>query len=409
MAQVLSERIVKALPAPTAGNRIFYDMDVRGFGVRVTYAGARSYILNFRARGRERRITIGSHPDWSVQAARDEAKRLKRAVDVGDDPMEVRHAERAAATVAEVAERYLQEHVSTLRPKTRSEYESMLRRYVLPELGTLRLTALTPDDVKRLHDRVKARYPYRANRLVTLVASMTAWSGVRTDNPARGVNLCPEEERERFLSQPEIDRVCDALDLLPNQVSADALRLMLLSGARKMAACKARWREFALDDGIWTIPAANMKSGRKLVAPLADVAIALLTSLRDVAAREGRGVDPSDFVFPGKGRGGHLGDVKRAWQRVTETAGIGSYEERADARGRVRRRWTTDVRPHDLRHTFASLAGAGSPLAGRRRPPSRPSPDCQHHAVHALRGRDVARCGQSRGRCGASEAWPRPR
>lgn len=368
MAQVLSEKTVKALPAPATGNRIHYDADVRGFGVRVTYAGAKSYVLNFRARGRERRLTIGSHPDWSVQAAREEAKRLKRAVDVGEDPMEVRHAERAAPTVAEVAGRYLREHVSTLRQKTRSEYESMLNGYILPELGTLRLAALTTDDVKKLHDRVKARYPYRANRLVTLVASMTAWSGERADNPARGVKLYQEEGRERFLSQPEIERVCDALDLLPNQVSADALRLMLLTGARKMEACKARWGEFALDAGMWTKPAANMKGKERHRIPLSDAAIALLSSLRDCAVREGRDVAADGFVFPGDGATGHLGDVKRAWRRVTEKAGIGRYEEHAASGGRVRRRWTTDVRPHDLRHTFASLAAANShslPVVGR--------------------------------------------
>ncbi len=87
-------------------------------------------MLNFWTRGHKRRITIGSHPDWCVQAARETAKRLKRAVDVGEDRMEVQHAERAAATVAEVAERYLEEHVSTPRQKTRSVYESMLRCYV---------------------------------------------------------------------------------------------------------------------------------------------------------------------------------------------------------------------------------------------------------------------------------------
>ncbi len=129
IAQVLSRKVVKALPPPAAGSRVHHDAEVKGSGARVAHA----------ARGRERRIATGSHPDWPVQAARGEAKRLKRA----------------APTVAEVAQRCLQEHVIALRPKTRSEYESMLLGYVLPELGKSRLAALTTDDVKRLHDRVK--------------------------------------------------------------------------------------------------------------------------------------------------------------------------------------------------------------------------------------------------------------
>lgn len=207
---------MKTLSPPVTGNRLYYDAEVRGFGVRVTYGGARSFVVDYRARGHERRITIGPHPDWSVQAAREEAKKLKRAVAVGEDPVELRHSERGAPTVAEVARGYLQEHATALRPRTRSEYESMLRGYILPELGALRLAALTTDDVRRLHDGVKSRHPYLANRLVTLVASITAWSGERSDNPACGVTPCQEEGRERFLSQPEIKRVCDALDRLPN-------------------------------------------------------------------------------------------------------------------------------------------------------------------------------------------------
>ena len=99
------------------------------------------------------------------------------------------------------------------------------------------------------------------------------------------MKLCQEKGRERFLSQPDIDRVCDALDRLPGQVGAGALRLMLLSGAWKMEACKARWREFALDAGMWTKPSANMKGEERSPIPLSDAAIALLSSLRDGAVQ----------------------------------------------------------------------------------------------------------------------------
>jgi hypothetical protein len=72
---------------------------VKGFGVRVTKAGAKAFILNYRASGQEHRITIGSLPDWLVKQARDEATRMKRLIDIGADPMTDRHADRAAPTV----------------------------------------------------------------------------------------------------------------------------------------------------------------------------------------------------------------------------------------------------------------------------------------------------------------------
>ena len=89
MTEKLTDRTVRTLTPPAIGNRIHYDTEVAGFGIRITAAGAKSFVLNYRAGGRERRITIGSFPDWTVQAAREEAKALKRRVDIGEDPMEI--------------------------------------------------------------------------------------------------------------------------------------------------------------------------------------------------------------------------------------------------------------------------------------------------------------------------------
>lgn len=368
MAQKLSEHVVRELQPPADGNKIYYDLEVRGFGCRVTCKGAKSYVLNFRAGGRERRLTIGSHPDWSLQAARDEARRLKRQVDIGEDPMEARHAERGAATMADAADRFMSEHASRLRPKTRAEYASMMRLYVVPELGRIKVASLRQADIQRLHDRVAQKFPYRANRLVSLLAKLIGWSGERSDNPARDVRLAPEEERERPLSSAEVDRLCDALERLPKQKSADAIRLLLLTGCRKMEACGARWLEFDLAAGTWTKPGGRTKGKKRFSVPISDAAVLLLSNLREEALQEGSGAGPQDFVFAGSGSAGHLADVKSAWRRVTREAGIGRFETRADARGRTKEVWKSDARPHDLRHTFASMAASRShslPVVGR--------------------------------------------
>lgn len=98
----LTERGARDADAPTTGQRIFWDADLKGFGLRVTHGGARAFILDYRANGRQRRLTIGSFPDWSVAAARERAKELRRAVDLGEDPMADRHARREASTMAEL-------------------------------------------------------------------------------------------------------------------------------------------------------------------------------------------------------------------------------------------------------------------------------------------------------------------
>ena len=102
----LSEKLLRDTDPPAKGSRILYDDEIRGFGLRVTSTGSKSFVLNYRMNARERRFTIGAHPDWSVAAAREEVKRLKREIYLGFDPLERREDARRAPTVADMAERY---------------------------------------------------------------------------------------------------------------------------------------------------------------------------------------------------------------------------------------------------------------------------------------------------------------
>ena len=112
MAEKLTDKVVKALPTPAKGNRITYDADVKGFGVRVTAAGGRAFVLNYRRKGDglERRWTIGGFPDWTTGAARDEAKRLKRVIDAGGDPVGENRDVRGAPTVNDLCQRFADEY-----------------------------------------------------------------------------------------------------------------------------------------------------------------------------------------------------------------------------------------------------------------------------------------------------------
>src|SRR4051812_6993843 len=107
MSEKLTDAVVRALPVPAAGAKITYDADVKGFGVRITAAGSRAFVLNYRTRaGRERRYTIGAWPDWKAPAARAEAAELKKVIDRGGDPVgEIRTA-REAPTVADLCDRF---------------------------------------------------------------------------------------------------------------------------------------------------------------------------------------------------------------------------------------------------------------------------------------------------------------
>ena len=129
MTVKLSDKMVKVLAAPAKGNRVYYDAEVRGFGCRVTAAGTRAFILNYRRRSDrlERRWTIGAFPSWTTGAARDEAKRLKRLIDGGADPVGEHKHGRDAPTVSDLCDRFIEEYLPSLRASTAGDYETAIR------------------------------------------------------------------------------------------------------------------------------------------------------------------------------------------------------------------------------------------------------------------------------------------
>jgi integrase len=345
---------VRELPAPATGNRITYDDEVKGFGARVTAAGAKSFVLNYRAHGRERRITIGSFPDWTVKQAREQAKSLKRRIDMGGDPMGEREAERAAATVNELADRFEAEHLPKLRPATEREYRSLISTFIRPQLGKMKAEALRYTDIEALHRKIVQTAPYRANRMVAVLSKMLALSikwGFRSDNPCRGIEKAPEQKRDRFLTPAEITRLSEVLATHPERHSVNAVRLLLLTGARRGEVLAARWDQFDLARGVWIKPAATTKQKKDHRLPLSAPGLAVLSEMKTEAdvenARRIRdGFEPFPWLFPAQqGADGHQTELKHFWAAVGAKAGI------------------KGVRIHDLRHTYASvLASSGLSL-----------------------------------------------
>ena len=106
MGQRLTESLIRRLEPPARGNRITYDDGVAGLGLRITAAGAKAFVLTYRINGRQRRLTVGSWPDWTATAAREKAKELKRQIDNGDDPLAEREQARRDPTFGDLWELY---------------------------------------------------------------------------------------------------------------------------------------------------------------------------------------------------------------------------------------------------------------------------------------------------------------
>jgi integrase len=351
MPQRLSDKIIAKLPAPKKGNKIYYDAPAHtgngwtaGFGVRITAAGARSYILNYRTKGgRQRRYTIGSPPDWTLAAARDEAAALKRKIDQGEDPLGTIRAGREAPTVADLCDRFTEEFLHKKRPATQRGYKRMIAAEIIPAIGSIKVAAVDFSDVDKLHRKVGRRAPYTANRCVALLSKMFSlaikWKyRAAGDNPAKGIERNPEEKRERFLDTAELARLGEALAGHGDKAAADILRLLTLTGARRNEVQAMRWADLDLEKGTWTKPASTTKQAKLHRVPLSGPARLLLAKLAKAAE------DGAEFVFPGR-LAGHRVELKADWAEVCKKARI------------------KDARIHDLRHSYASvLAGAGHSL-----------------------------------------------
>jgi integrase len=341
-ATKLTDAIIKQLPTPAAGKKITYDSTVAGFGCCVYASGARTFIVNYRTRSRrERRITIGSFPDWNTAAARGEAAELKKVVDRGGDPLGDIKAARAAPTVADLCDRFLAEYLPRKRPSTQRTYRLQIENEIRPALGRLKVAEAAFGDIDGLHRRINARgTPYRANRVIALVSRMftlaVRWQW-RADNPCRGVERNVEHKRRRYLSADELARLTAALVQYSDQQSANIIRLLLLTGARRGEVLAARWADFDSGFATWVKPGATTKQKTEHRVPLSAPARQLLTKIRRQVPV---GVE---WLFPANGS--HRRDVKDAWAIICHTAKI------------------DDVRVHDLRHTFASvLVSAGHSL-----------------------------------------------
>jgi integrase len=348
----LSDALVRSLAAPEKGHKKTYDAGpdrIRGFGVRVTASGARSFILNYTVAGVERTMTIGAYPAWKVATARREAERLRQEIDRGNDPLGERQAEREAPTMNDLCDRYLAEHA--VKKRTDKGDRAMIPLYVRPELGKRKVASITFADVDRLHRRVSKDAPYQANRLLALLSKMFSLSirwEMRTDNPAKGVERNQEEKRYRYLSGEELRRLTEALTSHSSQGAANAVRLLLLTGARRGEVLGATWDQFDLETGIWIKPSSHTKQKKEHRVPLSAPARQLLAEMRAEAERhaEEKKREPSPYVFPARAPGdGPMTEIKKSWAALCRAA---------DLRG---------VRIHDLRHTYASvLASAGLSL-----------------------------------------------
>lgn len=364
----------KTVDALTANGRdiVYWDDEVKRFGLRVRSSGAKSFIIQYRnAQGRSRKYTVGQYSGkegtWTPDLAREEAKRLLRLADQGNDPAEAAQSERTAITVSELCDKYMEAaRKGTVAPKGKPKKastlyvdESRISAHIKPLLGKKLVKDLTQADVRRFYEDVvgkkhanplvKASAKKRgksivkgggtaAKRCVGLLGGMLGYAvlkGYRSEgfNPAHKIGMADDRRRQFRLEIEGWRTYSEAIEAgRQNGEAWQAIgiaQLLALTGCRHDEIASLQWAEVDFQSRCFRFKAARIKGGQ--LRPIGQAALDLLKNLKPSAA-EGKA---SAYVFPatrGKEDKPYAG-FKKVWKR-----------------------FGLDFTPHCLRHAFASAA-----------------------------------------------------
>jgi len=368
----------RALDAISPVNRptIIYDTELNGFGVRVMPSGSKAWIVEFRPNGGGRkvatkRITLGRTTTLNADEARKAARDILAAVRLGQDPARERTLNRRTPIVREFVERYLTEEAELkLKPGTVANYRIYFRKHVIPEIGAVKMNALSSADVAKLHRKIGVAKTVTANRVVEAISSLYRYAATvgvveKGFNPTSGISAFREVRRERFLTSNELQRLGATLReaetvglpwntdekkstakhlpklekrliVFSSYVTA-AIRLLLFTGCRLREILRLRWNEIDFERGMIFLP--DSKTGKRTVV-LNAPALTVLNSLERIGG----------YVILGEKFDRPRSDLNRPWSRITAHAKLET------------------LRIHDLRHSFASIgagAGLGLPIVGK--------------------------------------------
>lgn len=338
------------------------DTDLRGFGVRVSKRGVRTFIFRWSVNARDARRAIGRYPDLSVSAARHRAEDWRGRIARGEDPRTERREALAAKTVREWLTTFKAEHVVRLAASTAKDYTRIIDKRLIPLFGRLLVTDLNEEHVRQLHHDLRAT-PREANKTVSILSkalNLAERAGQRPkrSNPCYMIERFPEQTRTRALTLKEAAAFGKILKKKeahsPKAVAI--IMLLLMTGARLGEIEKLEWAWVDLEGGVIRIPPMKHKTGKKTgrerIIALGPAAVVMLSRL--AKGKLSKWVFPADTrpvrTATRKPHLPHYSSTKAVWQRMRRK---GATKEED---GELRKAGLTDLHLHDLRHTFASWA-----------------------------------------------------
>ena len=331
----ITPHFVQSVGCPAGMNKIdFFDDRIRGFMLEVRASGGKTYYQRYTdERGRERQFKIGPADVLSLQQAKRKAVQIKSEAILGGDPQRDRKDRRNIPTLQHfVIEKYLP-FIKSYKRSWKTD-ETVLRIHILPELGRYFLDEIKPEFVIELTNKLRSKQyaPGTVGRVIVILRYIfnlaVKWKAMPSGtNPAREIPVPPDVQRSRYLSKEEAARLLASIRADENQIAAKAIMLLFLTGARRNEVTQAEWSYVDWQRRTLFVP--RSKNGHPRHVQLNSAAIELLKSVPRIKG--------NPYIFPAPTTDRPMPHLFFPWDRIRKRAEL------------------TDLRLHDLRHSFASF------------------------------------------------------
>jgi integrase len=350
----LTAAMVERITPPAKGQAEYWDRNMPGFGLRVSYRGTKAWVLMTRIDGKLARITLGDADVMSLAAAHEAAREVKRQAKAGVNPRDARQQRQVEAqetrqqAFGAIADQFIDRYASKLRSRTTGTYKATLKGKLTEPWHERPVTSISRRDVIALLDGLEVRGKHAMAKLVLAhLRKFFSWCADRdliSEMPTHRIRLNGSlKPRERALNLDELRRVWSAAEKVGGTGGA-LTKLLILTGQRRHETSVMLWSDLSgLESGtpLWSIPREVTKNHRPHDVPLAPEAVDVIRSRPIITVRSEKGEDKSELVFTTAG--------KVPW------AGFGTLkrqidEQIADDGGEPMAPWTY----HDLRRSLVT-------------------------------------------------------
>ena len=337
----LTKNTVDRIKPPESGQAFYRDERLKGFAVRVTSTGVKSFIIEKLINGKVRRITLGRYGELTVEQARKEAHKLLGKIATGVDPIaEKQSAKVNSVTLQEAFNDYLKAR-KELKRKTLYDYKNVMR-VAFADWNNKPLLSITKDKIAQRHNMLgEQRGKAYANLAMRLLRALYNFAAGQYED-AKGNSLIAEnpvkrlsqtrawyriKRRETFIKAHEMPAWYNEIMKLTNETLRDYLLFIIFTGLRRQEAAKIKWNDIDLKAKTLTI--TDTKNHQQHTLPLSDFLYELLERRKTKAI--------NDYVFNGSGQGGYIVEPRVQMAKITKATGI-------------------NFTVHDLRRTFITIA-----------------------------------------------------